>query len=484
MIPPDRAQPSTGPERVAVFDVGKTNAKLVVVEMKSGRECASYRMTNRVRTDGPYPHYDTDALWTFLIDALKAAAVTPGFDAMSVTTHGAAAALLDETGALALPVLDYEHAYSPEIVAAYDGIRPAFSETFSPRLAMGLNLGAQIHYQKTAFPAAFARVRTIVTYAQYWSGRLSGVFCNEVTSLGCHTDLWNPALGKASSLVGTLGLARLLAPVRPAFATLGPLRAPLAADIGLAPGRQVPVHCGLHDSNASLLPHLMARAAPFSVVSTGTWVVSFGVGGDLARLDPARDTLANVDAYGRPVPSARFMGGREYEMLTASPEPLEPVEPAAARAAVAVVIDKGLMLLPSVVPGCGPFPQARAEWVGGAQASAAERHAAICLYLALMTQESLSLLAAGGPILVEGPFARNPLYLSALAAFSGRPVEAIAGSTGTAQGAARLAAETGLAPAALLESDGPAILPLHVGSYGDLWRARIAERPRGILDLA
>ena len=33
----------------------------------------------------------------------------PTIDAISVTTHGATAALLDADGALALPVLDYEH---------------------------------------------------------------------------------------------------------------------------------------------------------------------------------------------------------------------------------------------------------------------------------------------------------------------------------------------------------------------------------------
>src|SRR6202000_2707319 len=78
----------------------------------------------------------------------------------------------------------------------------------------------------------------------------------------------------------------------------------------------IPVYCGIHDSNASLLAHLVERDPPFAVVSTGTWVVIFGVGGDLDHLDPARDTLANVDAYGNAGPSARFMGGREFEIIT------------------------------------------------------------------------------------------------------------------------------------------------------------------------
>ncbi len=74
--------------------------------------------------------------------------------------------------------------------------------------------------------------------------------------------------------------------------------------------------CGIHDSNASLLPHLLSRRTPFAVVSTGTWVVSFAIGGRSVALDPARSTLCNVDAFDRPVPSGIFMGGRVFDRLT------------------------------------------------------------------------------------------------------------------------------------------------------------------------
>ncbi len=102
---------------------------------------------------------------------------------------------------------------------------------------MGLNVGAQIHYQKTAFPEEFAKVATILTYPQYWTSRLTGVAANEVTSLGCHTDLWNPKRGDYSSLVDTLGIRDLMAPIRSAFDALGPVLPEIAAEIGLAAPR-------------------------------------------------------------------------------------------------------------------------------------------------------------------------------------------------------------------------------------------------------
>jgi sugar (pentulose or hexulose) kinase len=419
-------------QRIAVLDIGKTNAKLVVLDCATGQELAVLKTPNQVLQGPPYPHYDVEELWAFFIDALKSVAQTPGFDAISITTHGASAALLDEQGALALPVLDYEHDYPQAVRSAYADIRPPFSETFSPKLSAGLNLGAQLHYQQTVFPDDFARVRTIITYPQYWAFRLTGIAANELTSLGCHTDLWQPQAANYSALVDRLGIRQQLAPVRSAFDALGPMLSAIAADIGLA--MPVPVFCGIHDSNASLLPHLLNRDAPFSVVSTGTWVVSFAVGGDLSRLDPGRDTLANVDAHGRPVSSARFMGGREFEVLTASlPQP----SPTEMDAAFGVIIGRMVMILPNVVPGSGPFPGRAIEWIGEAN-TPAERLAAASLYAALMSDVCLGLIGARGPTLVEGPFAKNSHYLKALAALTGRNVIGLAGSTGTALGAALL----------------------------------------------
>ena len=446
---------------IAVLDIGKTNAKVVVLDAATGAEIAAAKTPNTVLTDGPYPHYDVEALWAFALDAFRRFAADPGFEAISITTHGASAALLDADGKLALPVLDYEHEYPADIRTAYDALRPAFAETFSPRLAMGLNLGAQLHYQKAAFPEAFARVAAIVTYPQYWAARLTGIAANEVTSLGCHTDLWNPKAGAYSALVDTLGIRSLMAPVRPAFDALGPVLPEIAAVIGTS----VPVHCGIHDSNASLLPHLVGRKAPFSVVSTGTWVINFAVGGDLAHLDPARDALANVDAYGRAVPSSRFMGGREFEVLSAE---IGDVSEDEATAALPSVIAKGMMLLPNVVSGSGPFPGRKSRWVKAEGASPAERHAAACLYLALMNEACLGLIGAGGPTVVEGPFAANGLYRTLLAALTGRPVIAVPGSTGTSQGAALLA---GIAPVAAPETRVPPTAISGLDAYRADWLA-------------
>ena len=108
------------------------------------------------------------------------------------------------------------------------------------------------------------------------------------------------------------GWLKKMPEVRPAAAVLGLTTPELTQRLGLK--RPIPVHSGIHDSNASLLPHILEREPPFAVVSTGTWVIAGVPGGSLDGLDPRRDCLANLDAFGRPVPSARFMGGREFEI--------------------------------------------------------------------------------------------------------------------------------------------------------------------------
>jgi sugar (pentulose or hexulose) kinase len=325
------------------------------------------------------------------------------------------------------------------MAAAYDALRPDFALTGSPRLPMGLNLGAQLHWQFATDPGLRDRVATLVSYPQYWGFRLTGVRASDVTSLGCHTDLWNPYSSQPSPLLEFLGLADKLAPPRRPADLLGQITAEVAAATGLP--ADTPVAVGIHDSNASLLPHLVARRGAFSVVSTGTWVVVMTMGGDPVTLDPARDTLVNVNAFGQPVPSARFMGGREHDLVLDGQPDTPPS--AADRAAVLA----GLMLLPAVQPGSGPFPQGRSHWHPAQPITPGQRSLALSYYLALMTATCLRMTGSRGPVIVEGPFARNTAYLDMLTTATGQPVIASASQTGTAMGAALLFAPVATLPA-------------------------------------
>ena len=443
---------------VAIIDIGKTNAKLLLMDRSNGAEVVVFKTPNAVIQTGPYPHFDTAALWAFVCASLKTLAASHRIDAISITTHGACAALVDEAGALALPILDYEH-NGPDSLTAYNALRPPFAETGSPRLPGGLNLGAQIYWLAQSFPAEFARTAHILTYPQYWAHRLTGVAASEVTSLGCHTDLWNPWAGRFSSLVASQGWVGLFPPVLPASARFA-LRADLAADLGLPAG--LPVHSGIHDSNASLLPYLGGEPV-FSVVSTGTWMINLCIGGAALPLDAARDVLVNVNALGGPTPTARYMGGREFDSLTKGQVVTATKDD---RSAVLA----GIWALPSMHPDTGPFPSLTFGWSVEPQTHG-QRCLAASYYTALMGAECLGLIGAEGPIHVEGPFASNPDFAAMLATATGRAVLPAGQSAGTGLGAAMLAG-----PLLTTKAKGQTVLPDPLlRPYATAWRGSVHD---------
>jgi L-fuculokinase len=146
------------------------------------------------------------------------------------------------------------------------------------------------------------------------------------------------------------------------------------------------------------------------VVSSGTWVIVMAHGANLSRLREFDDMLANVDALGHPVPTARFMGGREYEEILGSHD--GPVVPT--RDALASILRHRAFALPparaaSERPGfAGRL--IRAEGLKGAELAALAT-----AYLALRTDRRLSDLGATGDILVDGPLGTNRLYVELLA---------------------------------------------------------------------
>lgn len=157
------------------------------------------------------------------------------------------------------------------------------------------------------------------------------------------------------------------------------------------------------------------------------------IGGARLDLDESRDLLVNVNAQGAPVPSARFMGGREYELA------LQGAGGTATEDAMRQILADRVMLLPGLVPESGPFRGHQSEWSGAEPPVGSDlRAAAVAFYLALVSAECLRLIGQAGPVIVEGPFSKNTAYLRMLQAATGKQVLRAKGLTGTSQGAALL----------------------------------------------
>jgi L-fuculokinase len=418
------------PQAVAVFDVGKSNVRLSAVD-DVGVALASVERQNTVDSSPPYPHFDADALYAWLLDGL--ATLARDFDIHSVVpvTHGACAALVDDDG-LALPIMDYEFRGVSDVDSDYDTIARDFAHTASPKLPAGLNLGRQLFWQQRQFRREFSRA-TIVPYPQYWAARLSDVRAWEPTSLGCHTDLWDLRRGDFSSLAKMMGWDSRFGRRVNAWTPLGPPLQELAARTGLS--KDCKVLAGIHDSNASYLAHRASREDPFCVVSTGTWVVVMAHGSPLELLREEMDTLANVDAFGNPVPTARFMGGREYAAISGADALM--TQPSVGD--LEAVLESGALAVPSFADQGGPFREQVGRIVGDAPDAPRHRAALAAMYCALMTDCCLTMIEARGDIILEGRLASNDAFASALAALrEPQPVFRSHDDTGTLRGAAAL----------------------------------------------
>lgn len=463
---------------IIVLDVGKTMAKLTLRSAAGALLARVTRPNARIDT-GHYIALDTGGVEDWMAGTLHDFGRQAPVGHIITVSHGAGAAIV-RNGRVACPPLDYEEPVPADIRSAYDAQRDPFADTGSPALPDGLNLGVQLFYLQALFPDLLTGDATIMPWAQYWSWLLSGVAASEVSSLGCHTDLWCPGAGRPSALAQRQGWAGRFAPMARAGTVLGTItsawvdRTSLPADVR--------IHCGLHDSNAALLaargfPEIARNEA--TILSTGTWFVAMRSPGkdvrlDLASLPVARDCLVNVDVEGRPVPSARFMGGREIETLSGVDTrriDIKPDQPALV-AAVPGVLASDATVLPSFAPGFGPFPHGRGRWIA-MPVDQAERRAAVCLYAALVADAALDLIGSKQRLLVEGRFAEAEVFVRALASL--RPETSV--YVGNAHedvsyGALRLLLPD-LAPSSALTKVAP--LDADLSAYRARWRREAAR---------
>ena len=495
-----------------IIDIGKTISK-VSAWSRAGECVARITRSNEALPAAPYAPLDTSATADWLIETLREFSGQP-IEAIIPVAHGAAVAGIVPGSSLPLPsgegvggwgseaadprspdasvtgvepppqplptgeglferrtnaVLaftppDYEWPIPADVLQQYRAQRDAFAITGSPALPGGLNMAAQLHYLETQAPLDQV---TLLPYAQYWAWLLSGVAASEVTSLGCHSDLWEPGAADFSPMAKARGWAGQFAPLARAGDVVGTLLPELAARTGLSP--QVRIHAGLHDSNAAL--HAARGFAEVAgqdatVLSTGTWFVAMRVQGQSSPLPEQRDCLVNVDPFGQPVPSARFMGGREIELLGARID-----QPGLAGLDEALA--QGAMVLPAVVPGSGPFPDHAHAWLNES-ANSESRIAAAALYAALMADTALNLIGSRERLVIEGRFAGSEIFVRALASLrSGTQVFAAPGALDASFGALRLI-DPGLKPGANLARVAP--LPHDISAYCQQWKERVREQ--------
>lgn len=295
---------------IAIFDVGKTNKKLFLIdeEYKIVYERTA-RFVETLDEDGE-PCENLESLISSVYDSLHQVQKMEEYEikAINFSTYGASFVYLDESGKPLTPLYNYLKAYpaelSSEFYATHGGEEKIAQETASPILG-SLNSGLQLYRLKKEQPAIFQKVKYALHLPQYLSFLITGKALADITSIGCHTQLWDFNKNEYHHWVKEEGLATKLGEFTPADSSL---------DITYE-GKKYKVGVGLHDSSAALIPYLENFNTPFVLLSTGTWCIALNPFNQnpLTAAELKQDCLCYMHFKGKAVKASRIFAGNEHE---------------------------------------------------------------------------------------------------------------------------------------------------------------------------
>ena len=128
---------------------------------------------------------------------------------------------------------------------------------------------------------------------------------SDITSIGCHTNLWNFNDQTYHRWVIEEKLKNCFAPILPCSTCIPFVHSNKKLIAGL----------GLHDSSAALIPYLISFNEPFILLSTGTWCITLNPFNHSPLSDDElhQDCLCYLSYHGKPVKASRIFAGHEHE---------------------------------------------------------------------------------------------------------------------------------------------------------------------------
>lgn len=295
---------------IAIIDVGKTNKKLFLFDQnyKIVYE-RSAKFIETVDEDGD-PCENLESLRLSVFDSMHEIFRLKEFElkAVNFSTYGASFVYIGEDGRPVAPLYNYlkpfpEH-LKKRFYETYGGEEAFSYKTASPVLG-NLNSGLQLYRIKYEKPDLFKQIKYALHLPQYMSYLISGNVCSDITSIGCHTGLWNFETNDYHEWVYKEGIHEKLAPIAPADRVVPPA----------FPGNSYGVGIGLHDSSAALIPYLVSFHEPFILISTGTWCISLNPFNNtpLTLNELQHDCLSYMTYQGKPVKASRLFAGQDHE---------------------------------------------------------------------------------------------------------------------------------------------------------------------------
>lgn len=297
---------------IAILDIGKTNKKcLLFNEQYEVVFESALSIKETVDEDGDACE-DIAALSLWAVNMIKEIITDPDFEvkAINFSAYGASFVYIDEKGKLLTPLYNYLKAYPEQLQlnfdAQYNQDGKFYIQTASPKLG-SLNSGLQVFRLQQEQPVLFEKVKVAMHLPQFISHLFTNQVSTDITSIGCHTGLWDYTKQTYHDWVKASGILHKLAPII----------APNNTTKVNIDHHDLQVGIGLHDSSAALIPYLKYFQDPFVLISTGTWCISLNPFNDtpLTHQQLENDCLCYMGYTGKPVKAARLFAGYEHEQV-------------------------------------------------------------------------------------------------------------------------------------------------------------------------
>jgi sugar (pentulose or hexulose) kinase len=295
---------------IAIIDVGKTNKKLFLFDQNY--KIVFERTARFVETtdDDGFPCENVESLRLSVFESLHEIMSLKEFEikAINFSTYGASLVNLDKDGNPVTPLYNYLKPFPEDLKKqfydTYGGVEAFSYKTASPVLGH-LNSGMQLYWLKYAKPEVYKRIKKSLHLPQYISYLVTGKYFSDITSIGCHTNLWDFTKDDYHEWVYKEGIIEKLAPVSSGETVVE----------ASFEGKNIVSGIGLHDSSAALIPYLVNFQEPFALISTGTWCISLNPFNEtpLTIEELKHDCLSFLQYKGKTVKSARLFAGNEHE---------------------------------------------------------------------------------------------------------------------------------------------------------------------------
>ena len=283
---------------IAVFDIGKTNKKVFLWDTSFQIVFEKQQHFAEIVDEDGFPCEDLPALQQWIVSTFTELCQMPEFEliGLNFSAYGASFVYVDRTGEPVAPLYNYlKPASEPFPYSNFGGEAEFARKTASPILG-NLNSGLQV-YEAQSKPF-WSEVFKAFHFPNYLASLFTGKFLSEITSIGCHTALWDFDKGQYHPWVTSFE------------DRLAPISAAGFIDIdGIHYG------LGLHDSSAALVPYLRTVSDEFVLLSTGTWCIAMHPFNEspLTAEELANDVLCYLQPNGKPVKASRLFGGHFHE---------------------------------------------------------------------------------------------------------------------------------------------------------------------------